>query len=385
MQTLLSGQLIERYKLFNEFVKQNVIPHVEEWDSQESIPSSIIKMMGEKGYLGSIVPKKYEGQSMDYVLFGLLNEAFGRGSSSLTDLITVQTMTEITLLKWGSEPLRQHWLPPLAKGELIGAYAMTEPSTGSDLTSMKTTFSRKHEKYIVNGVKKWISFAELADVFIVFGKLNELPTTCLVPRSSPGVSVKPIKNMMGFRAGHLGEVSFNEVEIPEENIIGKPGFALSYIAPYGLHYGRMSTACSAWGLMRACLEESTAYVADRQVGGVKLQEKGMIREIIAKMGVNVEAATQLCINACKAEDMHSPEAMDKTLIAKYFTSKAVVHAASDAVQIKGASGCHEGSPVARYYRDAKIMEIIEGTSQVHLDILGKRFIEKRQPCQVPVI
>lgn len=378
MNMLLSGHQIELYESFKAFVLRNIIPKAASWDSSESIPKDLIDQMTKEGYLGSIVPEKYNGRSWDFVTFGLLNEAFGRGSSSLTDLITVQTMVETTLMKWGTENQRKQWLPLLAGGEIIGAYAMTEPTAGSDLQGMKTVFSKKQDRYVISGIKKWISFGEIADLFIVFGKLDGAPIAGLVSRRTPGVEVTSIKNMMGFKAGHLAQISFNGVEITEENILGKPGFAFSYIAPYGLHYGRISTACSACGLLRACFEESLSYVTQREVSGAKLAEKGMVRQMIAEMGVDLEATTQLCINACRAEDSHAPESIDKTLIAKYFSSRAVVRAASDAVQLRGASGCHEGHPVARYYRDAKIMEIIEGTTQIHQDILGRKFIKKAQ-------
>jgi alkylation response protein AidB-like acyl-CoA dehydrogenase len=181
---------------------------------------------------------------------------------------------------------------------------------------------------------------------------------------------------MGFRAAGLAEIHFNDVEVPSANLVGKPGFALSHVAPVGLHYGRISTACSALGLLGGCFEESIAHAAVRKVGDRTMGDIGMIRSLIARMGTDLEAARFLCHNACRAEDDHLPEAFEKTLMAKYFTSRAAVRAASDAVQIRGASGCHGSAPVSRYYRDAKIMEIIEGTTQIHEDILGKIFVDQ---------
>ena len=182
--------------------------------------------------------------------------------------------------------------------------------------------------------------------------------------------------MMGFKAAQLARLNFNDVRIPSESVIGKPGFALSMIAPIGLEYGRIGTSCSALGLLRACYEDSITYASERKVAGKPIGEIGMIRSILAEMGTDLSAASLLCYSACKSEDEHLPEAFEKVLIAKYFTSKAAVKAAAQAVQIKGAEGCNESDPVARYYRDAKILEIIEGTTQIHEKILGKTFLEK---------
>ena len=177
--------------------------------------------------------------------------------------------------------------------------------------------------------------------------------------------------MLGFRAAGLAQINFHDVEVPSVNIVGKSGFALSHIAPVGLQYGRISTACSAAGLLRGCFEESISYAATRKVANQTVGNIGMIRSMIAKMGTDLQAARFLCYAACRAEDEHLPESFSKTLIAKYHSSRAAVRAASDAVQIRGASGCHESSPVARYYRDAKLMEILEGTTQIHEHILGR--------------
>jgi alkylation response protein AidB-like acyl-CoA dehydrogenase len=208
----------------------------------------------------------------------------------------------------------------------------------------------------------------------VFGQLEQKSVACLVPRESAGFEIEPIKDLMGFRAAGLARLRFTNVQVPAANVVGKPGFAFSHIAPVGLQYGRISTACSALGLLRACFEASTDYAATRKVGGQKVGDLGMIQSLIAKMGTDLEAAKLLCWSACRAEDDHLPETFTRAFIAKYFASRAAVQAASDAVQIRGASGCHESSPVARCYRGSKIMEIIEGTTQVHEYILGKGFM-----------
>ena len=375
MLSLLTEKQNELYNCFNKKVNEKVIPFASEWDRNEEIPQVFITEIGKLGYLGSLIPHEYGGQNWDIVTFGLLNEAIGRGMPALADLLTIQGMISITLLKWGTTE-QKSWLRLLAEGKIIGAFALTEPGTGSNISTIETQFSKEGKNYRLNGHKRWISYGQIADLFLVFGKSGDKSLACLLPKNSPGLEVEPIKNMMGFKAAKMAQLNFNNIQIPDENIIGKPGFALSLIAPLGLHYGRISTACSALGLLRACYEESISYTSQRQAYGKPIGNLGMLQTLLTRMGTDLRAASLLCYSACKAEDDHLPEAFEDVLMAKYFTSRAVVNAASDAVQIHGASGCNESSPVARYYRDSKVFEIIEGTTQIHEKILGKSFLDK---------
>ena len=378
MNVFLTDEQSKKYAEFQEFAVRNVAPYAGDWDQAQKIPASAVAQLGSAGYLGASVPVEFGGQGWDVVTFGLLNEALGRNDSAYTGLVTVQSMISMALLKWGTAEQRHQWLPRLAKGEIIGAFALTEPGAGSDLQAMTTEFrpSGRNDGLVLNGEKRWITNGQIAGVFLVFGKLDQKPVACLVPRESTGFEIEPIRDLMGFRAGGLARLRFHDVQIPAANVVGKPGFAFSHVAPVGLQYGRISTACSSLGLLRACFEASTDYAAARKVAGQRVGDLGMIQSMIAKMGADLEAAKLLCWSACRAEDDHVPETFTRTFIAKYFASRAAVRAASDAVQIRGASGCHESSPVARYYRGSKIMEIIEGTTQVHEFILGKSFMHE---------
>jgi len=376
MNTFLTDVQLGRQREFREFVTRHVTPEAADWDHAQAIPPATIQRLAEAGYLGSTLPEKVGGQGWDAVTFGLLNEAFGRGSAALTDLLTVQAMVAMTVLKWGSAEQKSRWLPPLARGEIIGAFALTEPTGGSDLQSLQTQFTESGDgSYRLNGRKTWISFGQTAGVFLVIGYAGTLPLACLLPRDSAGVSVEPITGMLGYRAAGLASVVFSDVAVPAASLVGKPGTALNYIAPIGLQWGRISTACSALGLLRACFEESSARAASRKVGLGTSGDFGMVRTMIARMGTDLHAAGLLCLAACRATDEHLPEAFTKVLMAKYFASQAAMRAAADAVQIWGAAGCHEDAPVSRYYRDAKILEIIEGTTQVHEELLGKTFVD----------
>jgi alkylation response protein AidB-like acyl-CoA dehydrogenase len=376
MHGFLTDVQLGRQREFREFVARHVAPEAAAWDRAQQIPEGTVKLMADAGYLGSTLPEKFSGQGWDTVTFGLLNEAFGRGSAPLTDLLTVQAMVSMTVLKWGSAEQKSRWLPPLAHGEIIGAFALTEPGGGSDLQSLQTQFTASGEgSYRLNGQKTWISYGQTAGVFLVIGYAGSLPLACLLPRGTPGLKIEPITGLLGYRAAGLARVTFQDVIVSPTDLLGQPGVALNYIAPIGLQYGRISTACSALGLLRGCFEEASTRAATRKVGAGTVGDLGMTRSILARMGTDLHAAALLCLSACKATDDHLPEAFNKALMAKYFSSRAAVRAASDAVQIWGAAGCHEDAPVSRYYRDAKILEIIEGTTQIHEELLGRAFID----------
>ncbi len=365
-----------RYAEFKAFVSSNVEPFAADWEREQALSKSVLSQLAVTGWLGATLPVQYGGKGWDAVTFGLLNEAFGRGSPSVTSVFTVQAMHAMAIVRWGTREQKSTWLPRLASGELLAAFALTEPEVGSALRNLTTRYSRDPGggSLRLNGVKRWITCAQIADVFLIFGKLEEQPIACIVPRESPGLTVEPIRELMGFRAAGLGTITLRDVEVPLANVVGKPGFGFSHVAPVGLHYGRLSTACHALGMLRGCVEESVAYANRRKVGEQTVGEFGMIRTLIAKMAADLQAATLLCMSACRSEDDHSAEAFEDAFTAKYFASRAAVSAASDAVQIQGAAGCHESSPTSRYYCSSKITEIIEGTTQIHEELLGKAIL-----------
>ncbi len=374
---LLSEEQKNHYRRFCDFVKEYVAPFDSIWDKEQCVPREVMERCGQVGFVGGIIPKEYGGGGWDAVTFGLLNEAFGAVSSSLCALFTVQTMVAMTLAKWGTDEQKKQWLGSMAKGEIIASFAMTEPKVGSDIQAVETTFTQKGDVFLLNGTKKWITLSAIADIFLVFGKDNEGKSMAGIVRSTaPGVTVKPLKDMLGFRGAHLSQIEFENCEIRQGDQVGKPGLVLPYVAPLGLHFGRISTAWNSTGLLRACLETSAAYASERRQFQSPIMDHGAIRQMVTDMGVDLEAARLLCLNACMAEDAHSPDAIEKVLLAKYFASRAAARAAADTVQIMGAAGCHEENPAARFYRNAKVMQIIEGTDQVLQKVLGKSFCRK---------
>lgn len=376
MFDLLSKEERVSYESFLEFSKLNVSANTSNWEKNEAISEEIKQICAQEGYMGGAIPTEYGGKGWDFVTYGLFNEAIARNSVSLSGLFNVHTMVALTILKWGTEIQKEKWLQRMAKGEIIGAFALTEPVAGSDVQGIETEYRLENDKLVLNGCKRWITFGGIADLFVVFGKIDGKPIACLVEKNTPGLTINPVGDMLGFKASHLAILNFENCIIDKENIIGKEGFAFQYIAPYALEFGRISVAWAALGIIRGCLENCGQYAMDRKTFGNRLIEHGMIQTMITEMGVDLEASKLLCLKACKTKDNHLPKATEEIMYAKYFTTKAAVKHSANAVQILGASGCKGTSSVSRYYRDSKTMEIIEGSNQIHEMILGKSFARK---------
>lgn len=378
MIELISREQKSQYDLFSSFVEKNIQPFAGQWEKNEEIPSCVIEKCIAEGYLGCTIPEKYCGNGWDSLTYGLFTESIAKASTSFSGLFNVHTMLMQTLLKWGTDNQKDKWLPSMCRGELLGAFALTEPDAGSDIKGIQTKILSNNNTYVINGKKRWITFGGLADIFLVFGKLeeNKKEIAVIVEKESKGLRVIPITNMLGFRAGNLAVLEFNNCIIPKENLVAKPGFAFSHIAPYALEYGRISVAYAAIGILKGCLDYCCRHVLKRKSFGSRLIEQSTIKEMITKMGVDYEAASHLCINATKAKDLHDPNSSEKVMLAKYFTTRAANYHTNNAVQILGAIGCSENHPVCRYYRDCKVMEIIEGSNQIHEMILGNSFVRK---------
>lgn len=390
MLDMLSTEHKEKHVEFKKFVEHNVEPFASDWEMNEVIPGEIINKFKEAGYFGGIMPNELGGLGWDHLTFGLFIEAVAKGSTSLSGLFNVHTMVMKSIHKWGTEEQINKWLPDMSSGKLLGALALTEPEAGSDVKGITTTLTETEDHILLNGSKRWITLGGLADVFIVFGKVNgddEKATAILVEKNTPGLKVTPIKHMIGFKAGALAVLDFDNCKISKKNILAKPGFAFSHISPYALEYGRISVSFTALGIMRGCLEYCSSHVLKRKTFGQKLIFQSTIKEMIAQMGVDYEAASSLCIHSCHTKEAHNPNSSEKIIMAKYFTTKAARRHSDNAVQIHGASGCNESHPVARYFRDTKTLEIIEGSNQIIEMILGNSLVTKyrvseRKPVNV---
>jgi hypothetical protein len=349
---------------FRGFVNRHVVPFADGYDRDELLPRQTIETAARSGYLAAFLPAEWGGRGMDMLTWGLLNEEFGRGCSSLRSLLTVHGMVAQTIYKWGSRQQKEHWLYRLSSGEALAAFGLTEPNTGSDAGSIESTATPDGDSYVLSGHKKWITFGQIADLFLVFARSEGKLAAFLLERDTPGLSVKPISGMLGVRASMLAELRMNDCRVPKENLVGRLGFGLTHIASSALDYGRYSVATGCVGIARACLEACLQYAGGRKQFGAYLKDHQLIRRMLTDMMANISAARLLCYQAGYLKDTGDPRAIIETSIAKYFASTMARKVADDAVQIHGANGCSSDYSVHRYLRDAKIMEIIEGSTQI---------------------
>ncbi|GCE51349.1 hypothetical protein EI42_04049 [Thermosporothrix hazakensis] len=353
------------------FVQEHIQPVADTLDREQQTPVELIRTIARNQYLGPFVSTEYGGQGMDMVTVGILHEEFGRGCSSLRSLLTVHGMVIYALCRWGTKQQKAQWLPRLVRGEIIAAFALSEPDAGSDAQSIQTTVTAQGTSFLINGHKKWITYGQVADVFLVFALYKGTVSAFLVERETPGLTVQPITEMLGTRASMLAELSFQDCSIPQENLVGKQNFGLQGVATSCLDFGRYSVACGAVGIAQACLDASLRYTSQRKQFGSYLKEYQLIQQMISDMLTGTQAARLLCYQAGYLKDAGDPASIMSTCMAKYFAAQIAAKAARAAVQIHGASGCSGEHSVQRYLRDATIMEIIEGSTQIQQIMIAR--------------
>lgn len=364
MQIELTTQQKEAKAKFRAFTDEEIVPYADRADQEEHTSREVIERVAQQGYLGAIIPKERGGSGMDMITYGLLNEEMGRGCSSVRSLLTVHSMVAQAILKWGSKFQKEHWIPKMASGEVIGAFGLSEPNVGSDAKKVETTAIVSEEFYVLNGQKKWITYGQIADIFLIFAQCEGKPTAFIIEKNTPGLSVKAIFGMLGTRASMLAELYLNDCRVPRDNLVCKEGFGFSHVASSALDYGRYSVAWGCIGITQACLEACIQYTSKRKQFDAYLKDHQLIRQMLTEMIANVKAARLLCYQAGYLKEIGDSKSIMETSIAKYFASKTATKVASDAVQIHGGYGCSSEYSVQRYFRDSKIMEIIEGSTQI---------------------
>lgn len=369
MNIELTPQQKKDQAAFKAFVQEEIIPEANRYDQDGITPPDLIRKMAHLGYLGALVPCEYAGTGMDMITLGLLSQELGRGCSSIRSLLTVHSMVAHAILRWGNHALKASWLPRLATGEVIGAFSLSEPGAGSDAQSIETTATRSGNDYILNGTKKWITYGQIADLYLIFARTDGKISAFLVERNMPGLAIKPLSGILGTRASMLAEIHLQDCHVPKENMLGGQGFGLAAVATSALDIGRYTVAWGCVGIAQACLDAALRYTSQRKQFGVYLKEHQLIQQMVTNMLTNVQAAQLLCYQAGYLKDSGDPNTIMATWIAKYFASTTASSAARDAVQIHGANGCSQEYDVQRYLRDTVVMEIIEGSTQIqHITI-----------------
>lgn len=371
MRMELTAEQLAAQAEYRRFVDQQIAPFADDFDDQGQVPESLLQALGSAGYLGTNISREHQGLGRDALTGGLLCEEIGRGSCSVLSLLVVHGMVAHVLGRWGTEAQQKQWLPRLASGQTLGAFALSEPGVGSDAAGVTTSAVLDQGWFTLNGTKKWTSFGLRADLYLTFVRSGSRVAALLVERNTPGLTVTPIRGMSGFKAAQMACLEFRDCRVPEAHLIGRVGFGLSHIAGSGLDYGRHCVAWGGVGLAQACLEASLAYAAKRTQFGKPLREHPLIQEMLANMVTQIKAARALCWQEAYLRTTAQPQMILDGAAAKYFASRVAVQAAADTVQIHGANGFSRDYPVARYYRDAKVLEVIEGSNQIQQMMIAR--------------
>ncbi|MER7549445.1 acyl-CoA dehydrogenase family protein [Streptomyces anulatus] len=362
-------------KLAEDFVAREVAPHAVAWDRAENVDKSIVKKLGDLGFLGLTVPEEYGGSGGDHLSYCLVTEELGRGDSSVRGIVSVSLgLVAKTVASWGSEEQKRQWLPRLTAGEAIGCFGLTEPGTGSDAGNLATRAVRDGGDYVVNGTKMFITNGTWADVVLLFARTNDAPghrgvSAFLVPTDTPGLTRRTVHGKLGLRGQATAELVLQDVRIPAGALLGPEGKGFS-IAMSALAKGRMSVAAGCVGIAQAALDAAVRYAGEREQFGKAIARHQLVQELLSDIAVDVDAARLLTWRVADLID-RGQEFATAASKAKLYASEAAVRCANNALQVFGGYGYIDEYPVGKLLRDARVMTLYEGTSQIQKLIIGR--------------
>jgi len=378
LEELRDFELTESQKMIRvmtrDFARKEITPYVQQWEKDGQYPHEIIKKMGELGMLGAFIPEEYGGAGLDHMSYGIICEEMAYADWVCASVISVQnSLVETGILNFGTEEQKQRYLVPLAKGEMQASSALTEPSGGTDLASLQTTARRDGDYYILNGQKTFCSHANHANLFFTLATIDKSlgrKGICafLVENPSPGITVNPL-NMSTMKRGNIAHIFYDDVRVPKENLLGEEGRGMSVVGT-NLSMGRFSVASRCVGQAQACLDAALKYAPERIIFGQKESEFQMVKQMVADMVVSVETARLLVYRLGRLLDANVGRVTSIASMTKLYASEVATQAALHAIQIHGGYGFTEDFPVGRYLLEAKSLEIGEGNSQLHRDILA---------------
>ncbi len=358
-----------------EFTDKEIVLQSRENARNHHFDVDLVKKVADQGYLGAIVPQEYGGAGLDYFSYGLVVEEIGRGDSAIRTVISVQTSLVCSgIVRFGTEEQKRKYLPKLCSGEWLGCFGLTEPDTGSDAANQKTRASRTDSGWVINGAKMWISMANYAKVALIFAQtdpaLGHKGIACfLVDTEQPGYAAQTIEHKMGLHASDTGSISLEDVEVSHEDMLGEVGDGFK-IAMSNLDSGRYSVAAGCVGICQGCVEESVNYAKEREQFGRPIASFQLVQAMIADMVLKTEASRMLVWRAGWLKDKGRPNTTE-TSIAKLHATEASLECANLAIQVHGGAGYVDDHPVERYFRDARVTTLYEGTSQIQKLIIGR--------------
>jgi glutaryl-CoA dehydrogenase (non-decarboxylating) len=396
---MIDFELSEEHRILEQTVRdwgaKEVAPRIRDLDREHRFDRNVLPQMARLGLLGASVPAQYGGAGMDYISLGVVSEELEYVDTSLRVIMSVHAgLNCLTLLSWGTEDQKQRYLVPQAQGRKIATYGLTEPAAGSDVRGIQTVAVKKGDRYAITGEKMWISLADVADNFLVFAwsdlekKKQRDPSglsAFIVERAFKGFSSGTLTHKWGILAGNTGFFKMDEVEVPAENLVGRPGEGFK-IAMFALDQGRFTVAAGATGLIRACRDASVRYAKERRAFGVEIAQHQLVKEMIAQMESDYQAARLLWLRSGWLKNLGRRNTRE-TGLAKWFATVASERAAGDAVQIHGANGYSDEYPVGRFYRNCKGAVIYEGTREIHKLMQADYVLGLRQDrptrCELP--
>jgi alkylation response protein AidB-like acyl-CoA dehydrogenase len=363
-----------------EFANAEIAPRAHEYDEQSRFPREQLKGLAELGLLGMTTPEEWGGAGFDTVSYALALEEIARADASVCVIVGVtNSVCCYPLLTFGTEEQKQKYLVPLARGEALGAFCLSEPQAGSDATNLRTRAVRDGDSYVINGTKSWVTSGGEAQTYIVMAvtarEANKTEiTSFIVEGDTPGLTVSAIEHKMGQRASQTAEMSFVDVRVPIENVLGGEGGG-KRVAFNSLDYGRVGIGALSTGIAQGALDESIKYSTDRQAFGQAISEFQAIKFKLANMATEIDAARLLTLRAASLKDAGDNRAGYYAAMAKLFASEMANRVCADAVQIHGGNGYSRDYAVERMYRDARVTTIYEGTSEIQRMVISKEILK----------
>ncbi|MER5734545.1 MULTISPECIES: acyl-CoA dehydrogenase family protein [unclassified Streptomyces] len=375
MDLALSEEQRDVRRLAEDFVAREVAPHVVAWDRAEEVDRGIVKKLGAVGFLGLTIPEEYGGSGGDHLAYCLVTEELGRGDSSVRGIVSVSLgLVAKTIASWGTEEQKRAWLPRLASGEALGCFGLTEPGTGSDAGNLSTRAVRDGGDYVIDGAKMFITNGTWADVVLLFARTNDAPghkgvSAFLVPADAPGLTRRAVHGKLGLRGQATAELALEGVRVPASAMLGPEGKGFA-VAMSALAKGRMSVAAGCVGIAQAALDAAVRYAGEREQFGKPIASYQLVQELLSDIAVDVDAARLLTWRVADLIDRGEDFATAASK-AKLYASEAAVRCANNALQVFGGYGYIDEYPVGKLLRDARVMTLYEGTSQIQKLIIGR--------------
>ena len=362
-----------------DLAAKRIKPHAEKWDEEEGLPQEIIKELAELGYFGMLLPEEFGGLGLTTVSYNCAMEELAKACAGLMVMLSVHnSLCCEAIYRFGSDVLKQKYLPDMAAGKIMGAYCLTEPNAGTDVASIKTAAVKKGDRWVLNGTKAFVTNGGLAGLFIVFAVTNpgaaHKGISCFaVPKGTPGLSIGAKEKKMGMKASDTREVSFADVEIPADHIVGEEGSGFK-TAVILLNNGRIGISFQSLGIAQAALEEAINYSKERKQFNQPICSFQAIQFKLAQMATKIEAGRLLAFQAAAMKDAGENVAMESSM-AKLFCSQACNFVVNEAVQIHGGYGYMKEYAVERYFRDARVVEIYEGTTEAQMMVISRQLLK----------